>query len=415
MNQSLGLFLSFFLVCVFTIANADENEISNSLLESYHYKNQKLLGSYYSIGTFRALENARLLGARYKKFKPLVILLRKKNKIFYRVIIGPVNVENKELLKSSLISFGVNDLWLIKINGPTKIIYKKKNYYETKQLKVKPRLKENQNATKSVRNRDAATKKNNFFEYTSGKIFSDCKVCPKQVVVPAGDFIMGEENGGLSNDAIAISVSIPRAFSISKFEITFNLWDACLAEGGCSNYKPLDEGWGRGQRPVINVNRKDIIGYLNWLRKKTGKLYRLPSEAEWEYASRSGTTTPYWWGRKPGINRAVCQDCGSIYDGEKTAKVGSFRMNKFGLFDTSGNVWEWVEDCYNKDAYKIHKSYPQPFYQIKNSIKNLRCSRVLRGGSWSVVSMGIKPSFRFMSLPKIRSKSYGFRVVREMQ
>ena len=419
MNRQQGLFLTFLFLFVFSTANAGVHKNKTSILlpKSYYYKNFNLTGSYYSIGTFRAIENANQLKKRYLRFKPLISLITKNNKLFYRVIVGPIQDKNKKNLKLSLISSGINDLWLIKINGAAKLIYKKTSYLDSKKSEAKSRLKSKSSSEKNkYLNNDSKVQRkiNNNFYYSSGKTFSDCKTCPKQVVIPSGNFIMGEANGGLTEDAEAIPVGIPKSFSISKFEITFTLWDACLADGGCSKYNPSDEGWGRGMRPVINVNREDILSYIGWLRKKTGQLYRLPSEAEWEYASRAGTITTYWWGRKPGVNRAVCQDCGSIYDGEKTAKVGSFPMNKFGLFDTSGNVWEWVEDCYDKDAYKIHKFYPKPFYNAENSMRQTNCGRVLRGGGWDIMSMGITPSFRFMSLPKIRSKSYGFRVVREI-
>ena len=313
----------------------------------------------------------------------------------------------------SLINSGLNDVWLVQINGPTKLIVKSSDIIKKLADATRTKLKSKENS--NLASDFIKVKTRDDIDYLPGKTFTDCKVCPKQVIVPEGNFIMGEVNGGLTEDAEAINVAITKSFSISKYEISFGLWDACLSDGGCSGYRPSDEGWGRGARPVINVNREDVLSYLNWITKKTGQLYRLPSEAEWEYASRAGTNTAFWWGRKPGVNRAVCQDCGSIYDGERTAKVGSFSKNKFGLFDTSGNVWEWVEDCYNKDAYKIHKLYPKPFLSFKNSKQRLNCSRILRGGGWNIMSMGITPSFRYMSMPKVRSKFYGFRVVREIE
>jgi len=418
LHRQQGLFLTLLFIFIFSAANAyareDKTKISSILPKLYSHKNVALDGSYYSIGTFREIKNAYELKVRHLKFKPLILLVKKKNNVFYRVIVGPITNKNKKKVKMSLIGSRVNDLWLIKINGLGNIVYKKIDYSNSKKLKVKSKPQPTIKIISGLKTDGAGLKKRDILEYNPGKTFSDCKMCPMQVVIPAGDFIMGESNGGISEDAYAINVTIPKSFSISRFEITFALWDACLANGGCSGYRPPDEGWGRATRPVINVNRDDLLSYINWLTKKTGKLYRLPSEAEWEYSARAGTATAYWWGRESGINKAVCQDCGSIYDGEKTARVGSFSMNKFGLFDTSGNVWEWVEDCYSKDSYQSHREYPKPFYIVKNFQKYESCSRVLRGGGWDVASIGIKSSFRFASMPSVRSKFYGFRVVREI-
>ena len=415
MNRHLSLFLTFLFIFFLSATNASEHKdkFSNLLPKPYSYIVKNLLGSYYSIGTFSFLENANGLKLRLARYKPLVTMISNKNKIFYRVIVGPINYSNKVELRSALINSGLNDVWLVQINGPTKLIVKSSDIIKKLADATRTKLKSKENS--NLASDFIKVKTRDDIDYLPGKTFTDCKVCPKQVIVPEGNFIMGEVNGGLTEDAEAINVAIAKSFSISKYEISFGLWDACLSDGGCSGYRPSDEGWGRGARPVINVNREDVLSYLNWITKKTGQLYRLPSEAEWEYASRAGTNTAFWWGRKPGVNRAVCQDCGSIYDGERTAKVGSFSTNKFGLFDTSGNVWEWVEDCYNKDAYKIHKLYPKPFLSFKNSKQRLNCSRILRGGGWNIMSMGITPSFRYMSMPKVRSKFYGFRVVREIE
>ena len=128
--------------------------------------------------------------------------------------------------------------------------------------------------------------------------------------------------------------------------ITFDEWDACVAAGGC-RYKGDDSGWGRGRRPVIKVTPTDARNYVVWLSKKTGEKYRLLSEAEWEYAARAGSTDAYPWGKEPGTNRANFYGSGSQWSGKRTALVGSFAVNKFGLHDMIGNVVEWVEDCYH--------------------------------------------------------------------
>ena len=196
---------------------------------------------------------------------------------------------------------------------------------------------------------------------------------------------------------------------MGRFEVTFAEWDACVSGGGCSAYKPNDEGWGRGKRPVTNINWNDALGYLIWLHSKTGFFYRLPSEAEWEYAARAGSTTNYWWGDEIGIKQAVCQDCGSIYDDERSAPVGTFSPNPFGLYDTAGNLWEWTEDCYSMTSYKKHSKYPAAAPGPKG------CSRVLRGGGWDIISTGLRSSFRFTSGSSNRSNIFGFRIVRNIK
>jgi len=385
------------------------------LSKSYSFKSVVMKGLYFSIGTFRFIENAYELRMRHPKFNPLIVVVNKKNKSYFRVIVGPITSQNKMAVKNSLIKVNVRDIWLTEIRGPIKVFYEKTKDKNSLILNVKSKIKKSRSKRIAKAKVEArVSKKSNSIKHHIGEVFVDCEICPKQVVLPAGDFIMGEANGGLTEDAYAIHINIPKSFSISQFEITFDLWDACVADGGCSGYRPSDEGWGRAARPVINVNRDDILSYIDWLTEKTGKTYRLPSEAEWEYAARGGTSTSYWWGRRPGINRAVCQDCGSIYDGEKTARVGSFSSNKFNLFDTSGNVWEWVEDCYKANSYQTYKMYPEPFYIHKSSHKYENCSRVLRGGGWDVMSYGIQSSFRFTSMPRLRKNSYGFRVVREI-
>lgn len=134
-------------------------------------------------------------------------------------------------------------------------------------------------------------------------------------------------------------------FAISKFAVTFREWDSCVADGGCGGYQPSDNGWGRGNRPVINVSWIDTQNYIQWLSHKTGKAYRLPSEQEWETAARAGTTSDYYWGNDIGRNHANCDGCGSEWDNKKTAPVGSFKPNAFGLYDMMGNVWQWTDAC----------------------------------------------------------------------
>ena len=148
-------------------------------------------------------------------------------------------------------------------------------------------------------------------------------------------------------------VTVP-PFWMGKYEVTFEEWDACTAEGVC--IEADDEGWGRGRRPVINVSPNDIDGYIEWLNQKTGKRYRLPSEAEWEYAVRGGSQTRYWWGDTSShewANYGKEECCEGEVSGRdrwlNTSPVGSFPVNPYGLYDTAGNVREWTADCWHSN------------------------------------------------------------------
>lgn len=173
---------------------------------------------------------------------------------------------------------------------------------------------------------------------------------PQMVVIPAGTSQVGclsNDDSCWGTDLPVHEVRIPEPFALSIHEITYAQWDACVSAGGCNGYRPVNPGWGRGSLPVSNVNWNDAQTYLAWLSRETGEAYRLPSDAEWEYAARAGTTTKYFWGNEVGYNRANCGDCGSPWDGQRTAPVGSFAANAFGLHDMHGNVNEWVADCYS--------------------------------------------------------------------
>ena len=192
-----------------------------------------------------------------------------------------------------------------------------------------------------------------------GAVFQDCPDCPEMVVVPPGQFMMGSPDTDpvrFRAEGPVHRVTIPASFAAGKYEVTFEEWDACVSAGGCS-HKPGDEGWGRVRHPVIFVNWNDAQEYVRWLSKKTGKTYRLLSEAEWEYVARAGTTTPYHTGEQISTSQAN-YDGNYTYNGsskgetrERTIPVGSFGANQFGLHDVHGNVREWVQDCWN-DNYK---------------------------------------------------------------
>jgi len=141
-------------------------------------------------------------------------------------------------------------------------------------------------------------------------------------------------------------------FAIGKYTVTFKEWDACVAAGACGAYQPSDNGWGRDSRPVINVSWEDAQAYIQWISEKTGKTYRLPTKDEWEIAALAGSTTDYYWGNDVGRNNANCDGCGSQWDNRRTAPVGSFKPNAFGIYDMMGNVWQWTDTCWQGNCEK---------------------------------------------------------------
>jgi formylglycine-generating enzyme required for sulfatase activity len=235
--------------------------------------------------------------------------------------------------------------------------------------------------------------------------FRDCPGCPEMVAVPAGDFLMGSNDGGGAEKPLH-KVAIAKPFAVGKFEVTFAEWDACVAAGGCLN-SPPDQGWGRGRQPVVNVSWDDITkDYLPWLSKVTGKTYRLLTEAEWEYAARAGLHAAYAWGNDLGQNRANCKGCGSEWDAKRTAPVGSFQANAFGLQDMHGNVWEWVQDCY-KNSYAGAPADGQ-------AVDGTSCTRVRRGGAWDSSANDLRLAGRLGNQAGSRWNNLGFRVARAM-
>ena len=199
--------------------------------------------------------------------------------------------------------------------------------------------------------------------------------------------------------------------------MTFAQWDACWADGGCRNREHPrvvladDHSWGRDNGPVINVSWNDAQLYIHWLNGKTGGGYRLPSEAEWEYAARAGSTTEYSWGDDIGSNRTNCDndDCGDSY--EYTAPVGSFPANAWGLHDMHGNVWEWVQDCWH-ESYAGAPNDGSAWIDITWTSGS--CSlRVIRGGSWLNSARIMRSSYRATDNIWERLENVGFRVARD--
>jgi len=194
---------------------------------------------------------------------------------------------------------------------------------------------------------------------------------------------------GLSCADCPEMIPVPGAkFAIGKYTVTFAEWDKCAADGGCGGYQPPDNGWGRGNRPVINVSWNDAQAYVQWLSRKTGKAYRLPTGEEWEIAARAGSTTNYYWGNDVGRNNANCDGCGSEWDNKKTAPVGSFKPNAFGLYDTIGNVWQWTDSCWKDNCAR----------------------RLFFGGSWNHRPEDMRVTTRNWFDTSKRMRYLGFRV-----
>ncbi len=225
---------------------------------------------------------------------------------------------------------------------------------------------------------------------------------PEMVWIPAGSFRMGDIQGGGEYDEKPVHRVSVGKFAMGKFEVTFAEYDKFAEATG--RKKPNDRGWGRGNRPVIKVSWNDVTAYTKWLSNQTGKTYRLPTEAEWEYAARAGTETKYWWGNDVGKNRAACYGCGAKWgwDAKRmTAPVGSFSANQFGLYDTVGNLWEWTCSKYT-DKYNGKE---------KQCVTN--ASRfVLRGGSWNYEPRFLRSANRYRDEPTDRIGHYGFRLAR---
>jgi len=238
------------------------------------------------------------------------------------------------------------------------------------------------------------------------------------LAIPAGSFTMGSpasEPERYVFEGPVHRVTLQQ-FALGKTEVTFAQWDACVADGGCNGYRPKDEGWGRGTRPVINVIWNDTQAYVQWISRKTGKRYRLPSESEWEYAARGGTTAPFHTGNCVNTNQANYNDNAEEYNNcgaktgvfrKQTVAVGSFPANQFGLHDMIGNVFEWMQDCWNAN----YNGAP-----TNGSARTAGdCAfRVFRGGSWISSPQAIRSAERFPFRVETRTGFSGFRVARTL-
>ena len=251
-----------------------------------------------------------------------------------------------------------------------------------------------------------------------GDTFRDCDECPLMVRVPSGTFTMGapeSERFSNPNERPQRAVSIP-AFAAGVYEVTFAEWDACVADGGCDGYRPEDAGWGRDDRPVVNVSWNDAQSYVDWLSRSSGQDYRLLAESEWEYAARAATRTPFHTG---GTITPQQANFDGRYDypadeynesglyREQTVPVGSFAPNGFGLYDMHGNVWEWVQDCMG--SYSTAPS-------DGSAAEGDGCDRGQRGGSWLNSPMFLRSAYRIDDEEESYrgEDSFGFRVARTL-
>lgn len=236
--------------------------------------------------------------------------------------------------------------------------------------------------------------------YQTGETIQDCPTCPQMVVVPAGAFMMGSpatEEGRQGAEGPRRQVTFKRAFAVGKFEVTFDEWNACVTDGGCT-YKPADNGWGQGRRPVINLGWTDVREYLAWLTKTSGYYYYLPSEAEWEYAARAGADTP--WNTGDGI---ITDDANILNAFGRTVPVGGFPANAFGLHDMHGNVAEWVQDCFEVGYFDVPND--------GGAKLAASCTGIARGGTYRDEPAAVRSAARWAA-GNLRDPGVGFRVVR---
>jgi formylglycine-generating enzyme required for sulfatase activity len=242
--------------------------------------------------------------------------------------------------------------------------------------------------------------------------FKDCTGCPPMVVIPAGEFTMGSPPAEQGAEA-QHRVTIAAPFAVSKFEVTFDEWDACAADGGCGGYWPDDQDWGRGNHPAINISWENAKAYVDWLSRKTGKTYRLLSESEWEYAARAGTTTRFSLGDSLSPSQANYDGSAdgsgpSEMNRQRTVPVGSFAANGFGLHDMHGNVAEWVEDCW-------HDEYTAQAPTDGSAWVDGDCNgRVVRGGSWEDSEVEHRSAARTGGYKHDQFYTDGLRVARSL-
>jgi formylglycine-generating enzyme required for sulfatase activity len=238
---------------------------------------------------------------------------------------------------------------------------------------------------------------------SSARTLRDCEGCPELTLIQPGTFEMGA-NELYEFEKPVHAVAIRNGFYMGLREVTFEEWDACVDQGGCT-HRPNDRSLGRGKRAVTDIHWNDANAYLAWLSTRTGRKYRLPSEAEWEYAARGGTATTYPWGATMVKERANCVGCNDPTR-RQAIEVGQYPANGFGLYDMAGNAAEWVADCWS-DSYRTTPRDGSAF-----TAPGCR-ERVLRGGSFNNDPRYLRSAARFKYEADVRFYTNGFRVVRE--
>ena len=229
---------------------------------------------------------------------------------------------------------------------------------------------------------------------------------PAMQTIHGGKLVMGSERDPLAIEERPVHEVSIADFAIGRNEVTFDEYDAFARDTG--RKLPDDQGWGRGQRPVINVTWEDARDYARWLSGKTGQRYRLPTEAEWEYAATGGSDSYYWWGYEVGNGLANCFNCGSRWDGWQTAPIGSFGENPYGLQNTAGNVMEWVEDCYHPN----YEGAPDD----GSAWSEADCGQqVVRGGAFNRPVDALRATYRSHFDQTARLPMVGFRLARDLR
>ena len=242
---------------------------------------------------------------------------------------------------------------------------------------------------------------------------------PEMVVIPPGSYMMGSPQSQPKrdrNEGPQVPINIGYAFEIGRYEVTFDDWNLCVKGGGCNGYRPGDNGWGKGKRPVTNISYDDIMSYIKWLNAKTGLEYRLPSEAEWEYVARAGQQLPFSTGAGRSISDRYANFNGKFPYGpngqpgqylRKTVPVGSYPANSFGVFDIHGNVYEFVSDCYVPG----HSGNPGDGSPRRDGDCD---ARIIRGGSWVTHGYQMRAAKRLRYTKEHRYDDFGFRLARTL-
>jgi formylglycine-generating enzyme required for sulfatase activity len=238
---------------------------------------------------------------------------------------------------------------------------------------------------------------------STDRVFQDCDTCPSMVRVPPGTLMMGQ--GAKDPSATPVHKVTLRAFALGQYPVTIGNWNTCHTDGGCG--PPPRMAQTQDDMPIYNVSWDDTQTFIAWLSRRAGHAYRLPTEAEWEYAARAGTTTSYWWGDRPGTALANCAGCGGKHDPRAPLPVGGFRPNPFGLHDMLGGVAQWMQDCWFPNY--SHAPEDGSARDAPNCMK-----RVLRGGGFRAGPDDILPTARSNYDAPVRYLGNGFRVARDL-